>query len=217
MNDIEKLQTFGFSQYHLMFAVNKFDNDQALVLLKDYLKGFSLDPKLLIDNYSRKKRGYNLFVWSEQNGTGKTTLLHKLAIFFWNKRFDLKYQQPFMLFGQVSELFKKAKDYIFSDAEIDIFSVMQECQILFIDDIDKAGKLTEFEMENLRLVINYRYANIKPILFTSNSSLDQLLSKGVIDPAIYSRLNETCHIIQLKGKDNRFDNKEVKGMEKYYA
>jgi len=206
------LYSCGFSKYHILYAVKKFDNDIIKNELKKFLSGYSLSSKKIIDRLSNGMP-YNLFVYGKSNGTGKTTVLHLLALFFYNNR--LKFNRPTFLFDQISAIFKLAKKDLFDrESSGDVLQLMCDVDLLFIDDIDKSGKLTNFEMENFRLVLDYRYRNLKPVFLSANASLSSLLSLGCIDSAIYSRLKETTLSINLDGKDNRIK-RNTDGLDKF--
>jgi len=72
--------------------------------------------------------------------------------------------------------------------------------ILILDDLG-AEKATEFVAETLYRIINYRYVNMLPTVFTSNCTLPELAEK--IGDRSASRITEMCNIYELTGKDRR--------------
>jgi DNA replication protein DnaC len=72
--------------------------------------------------------------------------------------------------------------------------------LLFIDDLGTA-KLTEFTEEATYRLINGRYEDMRPSIFTSNLAADAL--RDVIGDRIASRLAETCVRVVLDGPDRR--------------
>lgn len=73
-------------------------------------------------------------------------------------------------------------------------------RLLFLDDVG-AEKITDWVMETFYLIINKRYNDMLPIIFTSNYSIKELVER--IGDRIASRIVETCDIIELKGVDRR--------------
>jgi DNA replication protein DnaC len=73
-------------------------------------------------------------------------------------------------------------------------------RFIMIDDIG-AEKATEWVEEFLYLVVNKRYENNHPMIFTSNLPLSKLAEK--IGDRTVSRIKEMCHIVELKGEDRR--------------
>lgn len=69
-----------------------------------------------------------------------------------------------------------------------------------LDDIG-AEKPTEWVRETLFSLIDFRYQNNKPIIFTSNFHLSNLENK--LGKPIISRIVEMCRVIKLDGEDFR--------------
>ncbi len=72
--------------------------------------------------------------------------------------------------------------------------------VLFIDDLG-AAKLTEWTEEVTYRLINNRYEQCRPSIFTSNVPPSQL--RDVLGERIASRLTEMCERVTLKGDDRR--------------
>lgn len=72
--------------------------------------------------------------------------------------------------------------------------------VLFVDDLG-AAKLTEWTEEITYRLINNRYEQCKPAIFTSNVPPTQL--RDVLGERIASRLTEMCERVTLKGDDRR--------------
>lgn len=75
-----------------------------------------------------------------------------------------------------------------------------DTDLLFIDDLG-AGKVSEAVEEVTYRLINGRYNDMRPSIFTSNLSLPDL--KVAIGDRVASRLNETCTRVVLDGPDRR--------------
>lgn len=78
--------------------------------------------------------------------------------------------------------------------------VINSQMFIMLDDIG-AEKATEWVEEFIYLVVNKRYENEHPMIFTSNLPLSQLAEK--IGDRTVSRIKEMCHIIKLDGEDRR--------------
>lgn len=72
--------------------------------------------------------------------------------------------------------------------------------LLILDDIG-AEKATEFAAEMLYRIINHRYNEMIPTIFTSNLSLGALAEQ--IGERSASRIAEMCDIIKINGEDRR--------------
>lgn len=76
---------------------------------------------------------------------------------------------------------------------------LQQAEVLYIDDLFKGRKdITDFVIEQVFAIINYRYSERKPVLISSEKSVAQLCE---IDEGIGSRIYEMCkdHIKVLNG------------------
>ncbi|MFK0140667.1 ATP-binding protein [Streptomyces murinus] len=80
------------------------------------------------------------------------------------------------------------------------FETIADTDVLFVDDL-AAAKLTEWTEEVTYRLINHRYEQCKPGIFTSNVPPAQL--RDALGERIASRLTEMCERIVLKGDDRR--------------
>jgi len=74
------------------------------------------------------------------------------------------------------------------------------CDLLLLDDLG-AAKSSEWVEEVGYRLINTRYQDMKPGIYTTNIPMREL--KEVLSDRITSRLAETCDIVQLSGPDRR--------------
>lgn len=84
-----------------------------------------------------------------------------------------------------------------SEAE---FEKLAKTGVLFVDDLG-AAKLTEWTEEVTYRLINHRYEQCLPGIFTSNVPPAQL--RDALGERIASRLTEMCERLVLKGDDRR--------------
>lgn len=122
-----------------------------------------------------------------RSGCGKTHLLIATA----NELID---QGVKVLYFPYVEGFEELKeDMTLIQARV---RAMQECECLFIDDLWKGrSQPTQFQIEQMFAVINYRYLNHLPVLISSERSLEYMMDR--IDEAIGSRLFEMSKKYQV--------------------
>lgn len=73
-------------------------------------------------------------------------------------------------------------------------------RILILDDIG-TEKASEFVIETIYRIINFRYVHMLPTIITSNCTIQELADK--IGERSASRIVEMCDIIELAGDDRR--------------
>ena len=98
------------------------------------------------------------------------------------------------------------------ETEYEFLERLSSIDFLFIDDFGTElvtkNDQDMWLQEKVFEVINKRYNNNKPIIFTSNYSLRQLVEeRGVADKTI-DRINEMCEIMKLEGTSYRRKIKE---------
>jgi len=157
------------------------------------------------DNY---KAGRGLYIHGPY-GTGKTHLAAAIVNYVIQT-----YEVP-VLFGTLTVLFQHMKDAIVMG---DSYRLEKERETLYTVDllvIDDLGKErpTDWVVEELFNLINYRYEHMKPIIITSNYNPDELKQRynkasrdygeKDIGSAIISRLKEMCDTLPLFGEDYR--------------
>lgn len=72
--------------------------------------------------------------------------------------------------------------------------------VLILDDIG-AERLTDFVAETFYFIINSRYNEMLPTIFTSNLPIGELADR--IGDRAASRIIELCDIVKLEGEDRR--------------
>lgn len=120
-----------------------------------------------------------------QPGAGKTHLLMAVANNLMQKK-----GVPVLYFPYV-EGFNDLKDDF--DKLEEKLERMKRVDVLFIDDLFKPAKgkprATDWQVEQTYAVINHRYLNHKPILISSELTVDQLCD---VDEALGTRIYEMC-------------------------
>lgn len=130
-------------------------------------------------------------------GTGKTHIAWAIK-----KQWDLVHNHQ-ASFWNTTELFEEIKeDYSRPNIEKTrvLERLMDSKSVLFLDDIG-SERPTEWVMERFYLLVNKRYNDMVPIVFTSNLSVGELASR--IGDRTVSRIVEMCNVVRLDGADRR--------------
>ena len=157
-------------------------------IIKD-LKTFPFPPSKFIEKES-------LYLFGKV-GTGKT--IKASVIFLQNQEENyITNCNKTYEFISIPNLLMMIKDSFDCDEirESDIIKKYSEVDILVLDDFG-IEKTTDWSLQILYLIINYRYEYLKQTIITSNISLEQL-AKKLGDERIPSRLKQMCKIIECK-------------------
>lgn len=130
-----------------------------------------------------------------KSGAGKTHLLMAIANSLLNRGIQVQYFPFVEGFNELKSDFDTLNNRI---------EKMQRAEVLFIDDLFKGRKEnTQFQIEQIFGVVNYRYMNNLPLLISSEKTVEELLK---IDEALGSRIYEMSknHIVELVGDGNNY-------------
>ena len=83
-----------------------------------------------------------------------------------------------------------------------IIDKLAKTPVLILDDLG-AEKASEWVAETMYILIDDRYGNMKPTVFTSNYSPSELADR--LGDRIVSRIMEMCRVIEIKTSDKRKD------------
>ncbi|HEC32782.1 MAG TPA: cell division protein ZapE [Candidatus Kaiserbacteria bacterium] len=147
----------------------------------------------IFENMRETRKG--MFIHGEV-GTGKTHIAYALL------RNAPKVGVRCRLINTI-ELFKDMREDIRRseyDKKYPTETAMEYKGILILDDLG-VEKATDFVVESLYLIINKRYNEMRPIIFTSNFNLNKLADR--VGDRIPSRIFEMCEMVELKGEDKR--------------
>ena len=136
-------------------------------------------------------------------GTGKTHIAYSLHNYYTKERKvgDEVHKIHRGIFINASELFSEMKkDFDRKDKEHPMEELVQSRKLLFIDDIG-AEKLSEWVISEFYLLLNHRYNEMLPTIFTSNLSPDELSER--LGERITSRIIGMCDVVRLEGSDKR--------------
>lgn len=173
----------------------------------------------MADDFDREKRG--LFFIGDP-GVGKTHLA--VAIL----RQAILTQGTRGIFYDTRDLLKLIRG-TYNDAnkttELDVLRPVMEAELLVLDDLG-AEKTSEWVEETLNLIVNTRYNERRPTIFTSNyPDLPPESNPGVttlqerIGFRMRSRLHEMCDFLDLEGADYRMlvSNEGVVALKRNWA
>lgn len=149
-----------------------------------------------------RKRGYGFYFWGNV-GTGKTHTTSALS----NELIAKRYVE--ILFLNVPETATRVKN-TFSDRrdteDSKLFKRMKDVELLVLDDLG-VEKNSEWLSDQLYQVIDYRWRNRKPMIVTSNQSLNDL--SRYYKPQIASRLYGCCKPMKFELRDRRKPQKPI--------
>jgi len=142
--------------------------------------------------------GLGLFIYGGV-GSGKTVWTYKIARHYMEvlaPTWDEKDGNP-VYFANVPRLLDEFRSSMRSDSTTEsLDKLIMESDIVIFDDIG-AENATDWAKEKLYQYINYRYANCKTSIFTSNKELDSL------EERIADRIRGTCEQIEFKMSSKR--------------
>jgi len=120
-----------------------------------------------------------------QPGAGKTHLLMSVA-----NNLMKKLYVPVLYFPYVEGFSDLKDDFNLLEEKLER---MKQVDVLFIDDLFKPVKgkprATEWQVEQTYAVVNYRYLNHKPILVSSELTIEELIE---VDEALGTRIFQMC-------------------------
>ena len=144
-----------------------------------------------------KKDGRGLFIHGEV-GVGKTHISIALK-----KKWDSVYPTRPAHFWTTPELLQDIRDDFDRDnydKRRNVAKLIESQAPVFLDDLG-SEQPTGWVLEQLYLLINGRYLEEKPLVITSNLSVEQI--GQTLGDRIASRIVEMCEVVELSGKDRR--------------
>ena len=131
-------------------------------------------------------------------GVGKTHIAFALK-----KQYDLENPYHLASFWNTGELLHSVRadmDRNNIDKHRAMERLMETEALVFLDDLG-AESPTGWVLEQLYMLINTRYMQMRPMIITSNLSLEQI--GQALGDRIASRLVEMCDVVELTGEDRR--------------
>lgn len=157
-------------------------SDEELKVARNYVNKFD---KFYKDNVGLMLIG--------DKGTGKTFMAGCIAN-------ELCERGHSVYMSNVLEITRQLSDFHTKEATMDN---IKRCELLIIDDVG-AENQSDYMCANLYDVVDARRRANKPIIITSNLTMEQLNQNNDIRlERTYDRLIEMCHPIVMKGKSRR--------------
>lgn len=176
-----------------------FKNSQRIS--SSFISGMNRCMQYCDDADNALKKGEGLYIYGS-SGTGKTHLTACICN-------ELTAQQKHCLFTNFFEISKAIRN-TYNNKESDSLLIKKICDIdfLFIDDIGTERLRSNGEdnwlQEQVFDIVNKRYNNMKPIIYTSNHSINQLVQERGLMEKTADRINETSrNVIKLEGESYR--------------
>ncbi len=182
------------------------------MILRDYKKiipvryhnvSYETDVKevLKTEVTSQIQKREGLYLWGE-SGSGKTHIACALTKEFLEKGIDVMFFNTGDFLEKLREEFEKP----FEDEEhVGLFREVMDFEgVLIFDDIG-SEKASDWSRERLYLIINKKYEDMIPMIFTSNCDLEILSAR--MGDRITSRISGMTSIMMVDGGDRRLTQK----------
>lgn len=155
------------------------------------------ETKKIFTEQIRKREGLYIF---GDSGVGKTHLVCALAKYLMESGLDVMFYNTGDFLEKLREEFQKPSydedDYFFS-----LFRETMDFKgVLILDDLG-AEKISDWARERLYLIINKKYEDLTPMIFTSNCDIEILSAR--LGDRVSSRILGMTRIIKYKGDERR--------------
>lgn len=173
----------------------------------------SLKIKPSLDTFANRvesmSKGLNLFLWSANNGAGKTYLSYAIL------KQVREFNQPLWLrngnvlpFGNVKTVAINFKHFVdlcktFDEGAKKYQEALYNADYLLIDEVSSSmlSQNPHEDKRQLLAVLDDRLSEFRPTIITSNNSPEEF--QNAFGPNIYSRLQSRTDFIEVPGKDMR--------------
>lgn len=148
------------------------------------------------------EKGHGIYLHGNP-GTGKTHLMACIA----NDLLAKGYATLFTSMGEISKAIRSTYNNQSNETEENFIRRLTSVDFLFLDDfgterLSKEGQDLWLQ-EKVFDIVNSRYNNRKPMLFTSNYSLSQMISERGLSEKTADRIGQKCAVLELKGEGYR--------------
>lgn len=136
--------------------------------------------------------------------TGKTVLASQILLEQVKQDWLAQVHDRSYVFVNTGDLFEEIKNTFSTTSaqrEDEVKDKYREADILLLDDLGLGGKVSDWFLNTLYLIINHRYENLLPTIITSNLDLKEL-DKLFGDSRISSRIQRMCKIAKKKKFQN---------------
>lgn len=150
------------------------------------------------------EKGYGMYIYGNA-GAGKTHLTACMA----NKLMSQYKEVLFTNFFEISSAIRNSFKGSANNNEQNILDRIANVDFLFLDDLGTERVKKDGEdmwlQEKIFEVINKRYNNKKPTIFTSNYSLQELVEdRGIMQKTVDRIIELSTAIVKLEGESYRF-------------
>lgn len=206
MVELEKLRSaslIGERYKHTYFDKTEIGHnptfDNAFIRCKKYCE---VADKVLAE-------GMGIYLFGD-TGTGKTHLTACMVNELINKRYQVLFTNFFEISKIIRSTFGKS-----SESENDYINRLANIDFLFIDDLGtervQSGESDLWLQEKIFDVLNKRYNNKKPTIFSSNHSLAELINdRGFMKKTVDRIAEMSTAIFEVKGESYRLKNRTNK-------
>lgn len=129
-------------------------------------------------------------------GVGKSMLAKKVAVIVLNQAYSCYFTNTTKLLNDIK---KDLNSYTRKTLDWCL-----EVDLLIIDDLG-SERATDYDIEQLFFILETRWRDMKPIIFTSNLTPLEIKQKYSDRGRIYSRIMGTCETLFVDGKDMRIE------------
>lgn len=153
------------------------------------------------------EEGYGIYIYGN-SGTGKTHLTACMVNELIKNHRPTLFTNFFEISQIIRETYRSKKN-----TENDLIDKIATIDFLFLDDVGTEKVIKDGEdtwlQEKIFEIINKRYNNKKPTVFTSNYSLSQLVNdRGLMVKTVDRILEMSTLILKIEGKSKRIENRQ---------
>jgi len=172
----------------------------------DFMKAYNRCRKYCEVSAEALQNGYGIYLYGN-SGSGKTHLTACICNELLNNFQECLFTNFFEIAKMIRATFKRSN----TDAETVIRRIC-EIDFLFIDDLGTEVLQRNGEdnwlQEQVFDIINKRYNNKKPTIFSSNHSLSELISdRGMMQKTVERIMEMSTAIIKVEGQSYRMKNR----------
>lgn len=160
-------------------AVIDENNEKAIEVIKSY--AIKCDEML--------DKGYGMYIYGK-NGCGKTYLTACLCNYLTERNKKCIFTNFSSIFNEMKTTYSRQVD----DTQESVIDKYSKVPFLIIDDFGKEMRKREGESlgwadEQMFIILNNRYNNMLPTIFTSNYSLDDATNDFNLEPSTLDRIS----------------------------
>lgn len=191
------------SAYSSSAIPKRYLKDVALEPEQSDFKAFTILKKYITNVVKFVEEGKGIYLYSTNCGNGKTTWSTMIGRAYIHKKAYEQEFQDLVYFVNVADYLEDLKRcFNGGGVTAEVEAPLKDCKLLILDDIG-VEKSSEWAIERLYALLNYRCNEEKATIITSNLDLASLRLK--LNDRIASRIKDMCVPIELQGSDRRGD------------